>query len=409
MPSAAEDMANGFRAMLMNVERANAEGCRMTTQVFTRPQGILMCWESRSHPFTESPTFESLWRSTKDPTNGLFKGKSILSSDKGIREQIINETLALTKQNNEIGYYGLVPLRSTDDDGPGNLNATVTSLGALPKMYLNNAKFVFKWDGTYEPKPEMSAEAEANRRNTSPLHVIYDWLCEQNGSQVVTYLFMAYAKRNLDDLYEQLTHPLTVPGLGDTGAHIGFLSDPTSPTYLLTHWHRDRITGPRFPLEFAVKLHTSDTAKIFSLEDRGVLQVGKVADFNVINLEKLKIHPPKFVRDLPKGAARWIQEVSGYDYTIKSGVITFENGIPTGKLPGRLIDGPGYDPTYVSNGVTQLGSSLDDSGIHLKLSKLKWEAEQKFLEGLLYVLGAERLEKIGAFITERMPLKASKL
>ena len=35
-----------------------------------------------------------------------------------------------------------------------------------------------------------------------------------------------------------------------------------------------------------------------------------------------------------------IQRIDGYTYTIKSGRVTFENGEPTGALPGKLLRGP---------------------------------------------------------------------
>lgn len=405
MPSAAGAIANGFRQMLRNVETANAEGCNMSVQVFTRPQGILMCWDSKSHPFTNCPSFDALWRVGRDQA-GWFKGKNRLWKDPALREKIVQEALALAQGSNDSGNFGIVLPQSTDEDGPGNLNATLTSKGALAKMYLDNARFVFRFTNTYEPAPDTSAEVEAKQKNTTAMHIIYDWLCEQNGTQVVTHMFMQFAKMNLDDCYEMLMNPYTAPGLGDTGAHLGFLSDPTSPSYLLAHWHRDRTSGPRISLENAVKLHSLDTAKVFGLSDRGTLQIGKMADVNVIDLEKLIIHTPRFVRDLPKGAPRWVQDVSGYNYTIKSGTITYENGKPTGLLPGRFLRGPGYEAI---GEVALAPVTVGTEGFGLTILKIKWEVEQKFLEGLLAVLGPERLEKVGAFINERMPLRASKL
>lgn len=406
MPSTAAEMAKGYRAMIRQVERANAEGCKMSTQVFTRPQGILMCWNSRSHPFTEAPTFDAFWRKNKSPSTGFLDNAEQLWKNPKLREKIVAEALALAKASGNDGYFGVVLPQSTDDDGPGNLNASVTSKGALARMFLTNAKFIYKFTNTYEPKPDESASAVALDKGVTPLHVIYDWLCEQKGHQVVSYLFFGFADRNLDDLKEMLLHPMAVPGLGDTGAHVGFLSDPTSPTYLLTHWHRDRKI---FPLEYAVRLHTLETAKVFSLhEDRGTIEVGKIADINVINLETLTIHTPQFVRDLPRGAGRWIQTVSGYELTIKTGQITFEHGIPTGRLPGKLINGPGYLKPE-DRSVIQQSNNQKPNELRMMLSSLKWEIEQKVLEGLLRIAGAERLEKFGAFINGKMPLTMSRL
>jgi N-acyl-D-aspartate/D-glutamate deacylase len=45
-----------------------------------------------------------------------------------------------------------------------------------------------------------------------------------------------------------LRHPHTVVGLGDGGAHCGSICDGSYPTYLLTHWTRDRKDGPKLPL-----------------------------------------------------------------------------------------------------------------------------------------------------------------
>jgi hypothetical protein len=46
------------------------------------------------------------------------------------------------------------------------------------------------------------------------------------------------------------------------------------------------------------------------------------------------------VHDLPKGAARWAQEVTGYEMTVCAGIITFINGVHTGALPGKLVRNP---------------------------------------------------------------------
>ena len=43
------------------------------------------------------------------------------------------------------------------------------------------------------------------------------------------------------------------------------------------------------------------------------------------------------VPDLPAGGKRLLQTATGYRATIVSGVVTFENGIATGALPGKLL------------------------------------------------------------------------
>ena len=95
--------------------------------------------------------------------------------------------------------------------------------------------------------------------------------------------------------------------------------------------------GPRLPIEQAVNLQTARTADVYGLTDRGRIQVGKRADLNIVDLPGLRLHAPKMVFDLPAGGRRLVQEVDGYDMTVVAGTVTFEDGEPTGALPGRLV------------------------------------------------------------------------
>merc|ERR1711920_768876 len=54
-------------------------------------------------------------------------------------------------------------------------------------------------------------------------------------------------------------------------------------------------------------------------------------------MDALRIHLPEPAHDLPTGAFRWNQRVSGYVLTMVSGVVTFEKGHHTGKFPGRVV------------------------------------------------------------------------
>jgi N-acyl-D-aspartate/D-glutamate deacylase len=136
-----------------------------------------------------------------------------------------------------------------------------------------------------------------------------------------------------------MLHPRTVLGLSDGGAHCGLICDASMPTYLLTHWVRDRSRGARVPLEQAVRLQTGDTAAVYGFADRGTLEIGKKADVNVIDLDALTLHAPEMVFDLPAGGRRLTQRVDGYSYTVVAGEVTFEAGAPTGARPGGLLRG----------------------------------------------------------------------
>jgi hypothetical protein len=129
-------------------------------------------------------------------------------------------------------------------------------------------------------------------------------------------------------------------GLGDGGAHLGVFQEASCPTFMLTHYVRDRVAGERIPLAEAIRLQTMDTAHLLGMKDRGVLAVGLRADINVIDLENLKLNVPYMADDLPSKASRWMQTADGYKMTLLAGVVTFEDGQPTGALPGRLVRAP---------------------------------------------------------------------
>ena len=143
-----------------------------------------------------------------------------------------------------------------------------------------------------------------------------------------------------------LLHPLAVVGLGDGdgGAHCGVICDASTLTYLLTHWVRDRARGPRFPIEQIVRRQTHETAQLYGLEDRGLLAPGMLADLNVIDFDGLGLAAPEMVFDLPASGRRLVQRARGYQATVKRGAVVFENGEPTGALPGRLLRGPQPPP-----------------------------------------------------------------
>ncbi len=149
--------------------------------------------------------------------------------------------------------------------------------------------------------------------------------------------FLGYSHGSGDALYEMLKHPASVLGLADGGAHANFICDASTPTWMLTHWARDRHRGPKLDLPFVIKKMTSDTAALFGLTDRGVLAVGKRADVNVIDFDNLELGHPHLVADLPAGGTRLLQNATGYVATVVGGVVTRINGSFTGELPGRLV------------------------------------------------------------------------
>jgi N-acyl-D-amino-acid deacylase len=86
-----------------------------------------------------------------------------------------------------------------------------------------------------------------------------------------------------------------------------------------------------------VKRQTSENADYFGVADRGRLAPGLKADINVIDFERLRLHPPQLVHDLPAGGKRLVQQADGYEAIVVSGEPIFERGTETGARPGKLV------------------------------------------------------------------------
>jgi N-acyl-D-aspartate/D-glutamate deacylase len=89
---------------------------------------------------------------------------------------------------------------------------------------------------------------------------------------------------------------------------------------------------------------TSDTANLYGLRDRGLIEPGYKADLNLIDLGSVGLHLPEMVFDLPAGGRRLVQHADGYRYTLVNGQVTMRDGEPTGALPGRLVRGAQMPP-----------------------------------------------------------------
>ena len=188
----------------------------------------------------------------------------------------------------------------------------------------------------YEPGYEQSIAGIAEATGRDPLDVYYDALLEHDGDAIIMMTLLNYSYGNGDALHEMLASPSAVLGLADGGAHCGLICDASTPTWMLTHWARDR-DHDQIPLATVVKKLTADTAALFDFPDRGRLEVGLRADINVIDHDHLVLHQPRLVADLPAGGTRFVQDASGYDYTIVAGEITRDHDEFTDARPGRLV------------------------------------------------------------------------
>ena len=277
-------------------------GARVVTQVGVRFPGQLQSLQSSLHPFITHRTYRSFAHLSLEERVAKMR-------DPNIRAQLLREGPAV-REKMTLGF-----VTNFENFFP---------LGDPPD---------------YEPTKEMSIAARARREGRTPEEVTYDTLLQKDGREVI-YMPFFYHGYSFDGIRKAVIDPDCVLSLSDSGAHCGLICDAGLPSYLLTYWVRDRKRGERLPLELAVKRQTRDTAQLYGLEDRGLLAPGMKADLNVIDLENLRLHMPEMVHDFPANGRRFIQRVDGYKYTVVSGEVIFENGEPTGALPGNIIRGP---------------------------------------------------------------------
>lgn len=294
-----------WRDMLRLTDDARKQGANVTAQIACRPTGMVLGWQSTLHPFIATPAY-------KEIADLPFAERLARLKDPEVRRQIVEHKPRERSPLSQILTQGFDRMFRLEKDG--------------------------KLD--YEPRAEDSVAALAAREGRSPAEIVYDMLMEKDGRGYIYLPMLNYALFNFDHIEEMMHHPATVLSLSDGGAHCGVICDASFPTYMLTHWVRDRDRGPRLPLEKVVRMQTHDTARLYGLDDRGVIAPGMKADINVIDFDKLRILAPEMVFDLPADGRRMIQRAEGYRATIVSGVVTFENGEATGEMPGRLIRGP---------------------------------------------------------------------
>jgi N-acyl-D-aspartate/D-glutamate deacylase len=298
-----------WRRILEKVEAENRAGVPMRVQVGARGIGVLLGLEATFHPFIGFPSYKAI--------SGLPLAERVAKMrDPAFKARI------LTEKSEKIAGDG-------------------SSVPPMADRFLANIDFIamrmFRLGEkpNYEPPKEESIFAESMRTGKPVLELIFDALLENDGKELLYFPVFNYAGFNLDAVGEMLAHPLALPGLSDGGAHVGTVCDASFPTYMLMHWARDRKRGG-FSLEHVVKMLTHDTSRYIGLHDRGTIAVGQRADLNVIDFENLALLRPRLVADLPAGGKRLLQDARGYRATFVLGQKTLEDGVLTGKRPGRL-------------------------------------------------------------------------
>ena len=295
-----------WRQTMAKVRRARQDGIACNSQVHVRCIGMVMGLETTLNPFRNHPVWKSL--------------DHLTAREKAIK--LIN-------------------------------NADLRRKLAIPHPDKNSQWIesifgeIYRLDRSvnYEPdtkKDSLLVHAAAEKKE--PWVLLLDWLLDQEGCGHVMYPFENYYDGDLNSIREMLTDEASVIGVADGGAHVGVICDAGAPTFMLTHWARDRSRGPGLPLEFLIQKHTRGNALAYGLLDRGLIAPGYKADINIIDFERLTLLPPKVLYDLPAGGRRLVQQAKGYKHTFVSGIETVQNDQFTGALPGTLIRGEQSNP-----------------------------------------------------------------
>jgi len=286
--------------LLDGIEDAQSEGIQMFGQVPPRATGILMGLTATLNPFRFHPSYMEI---AEFPLDERVK----IMSDSSFRDRLLGE------------------------EG--------VSINPLVDEIVQSYEKMFKLGepANYEPDPKDSFQSLSETSNRTAQEIAYDAMLEKEGRALIYHPLFNYQPGDLSLVEKMLKHPYTISGLGDAGAHCGAISDASFPTTLVQHWSRDRDRGEKLPLKTVIKMQTSETASLLGINDRGILEEGYKADINIIDYEKLTLHEPEIINDLPAGGRRLVQKASGYDYTIVSGAVAFIKGEATGVLNGKLI------------------------------------------------------------------------
>jgi N-acyl-D-amino-acid deacylase len=299
-----DDAPDRWRQIFEEIVAMRGLGLDVSAQVAPRPIGAILSFAATISPFIACPTYIRIAAS--------LRAEALIAELR--KPDVKAKILAEHAQVNLTGNGGVIT-----------------------KGYARMFRMTDPVD--YEPRAESSLQAEADRLGRDVDDYVYDTLLEEDGGRLIYLPFNNYSYGNLDDVYGMMTGPHALYGISDGGAHCGFICDGSFPTTTIALWSKGSKSGHKIPLETLVHGSTQRNARHVGWNDRGAVQVGQLADLNVIDLKTLSLSPPEIVRDLPAGGTRLLQTANGYRQTIKSGVVTFEGGKWTGETPGRLVRG----------------------------------------------------------------------
>ncbi len=300
-----------WRQILEGLERLDAEGYTVRAQVAPRAIGVFLGLQCTFHPFMGHPAY-------KEIAHLPLKERVAAMKDPAFKARLLAQT-------------------------PDKVSTPDSSVPPIADVMIESMEFVaeklftLSENPDYEQPPEASIAAKARANGVGVWEQLYDTVIAREGEELIYLPLYNYTEGSYDNVLAMMKHPLAVMGLSDGGAHVGTVCDASFPTYLMSYWTRDRDRGERMALEATVHMLTGKQADYLGFDDRGRIKPGLKADLNVIDHDRLRLHAPRMVQDLPAGGQRLLQDATGYRATIVAGQVVVREDAVTDARPGRLV------------------------------------------------------------------------
>lgn len=300
-----------WKKILSGLEALDAEGFTVRAQVAPRAIGVFLGLQCTFHPFMGYPAYKEIAHLPLDERVALMQTPDFKAK-------------MLAQKSDKLA-------------GPGSSIPPIADLLIENMEFAAEKLFTLSENPDYEQPPESSIAAKARARGVSVWEQLYDTVIARDGRELIYLPIYNYTELSYDNVKAMMDHPLAMMGLSDGGAHVGTVCDASFPTYLLSYWTRDRTRGDKIALPRAVQMLTADIADYLGFADRGRIKPGLKADLNIIDMERLRLHPPRLVQDLPAGGQRLLQDAEGYRATIVAGEVVVRDDEVTDARPGRLV------------------------------------------------------------------------
>ena len=291
------DRTEYWKDLMRLAREAKNDNLSIRPVVAPRPIGILLGLNGSQNPFSGTPTYKKIAHLSLKERVNIMKGEKI-------RNSILDED----------------PIK--DSKFP------LINRISYKQMY------EFGTEANYAPDKNESLAIRSIKEKITAQELAYNILIKDEGKAFIYSPLVNFASNNLDACEAMLIDKNAIMGLGDGGAHVGFILDAGFPTWLIDYWCNKKN---KFSKEETIRRLTTDTAMAAGLYDRGKIKKGFKADINILDWKNVGAGHPYIVNDLPAGGKRLMQETTGFEYTIVSGNITYIKGKPTGNLPGTLV------------------------------------------------------------------------